>query len=251
VTGADGRAFVDRVREYWDADAATYDRTSGHYPATAAEWAAWQGALQQLLPAPPGQVLDVGAGTGFLSIAAARLGHQVTAVDLSQQMLDRLTEKALAEQLPVVAVCAAADDVPLGEFDAVTSRHLLWTLPDPVATLRRWRAAAPRGRLVLVEGVWGQGQSALDRVRSSGRRLARRLSPAPAGHHAEYDPVVAAALPFGRGLSPERLVELVERAGWRNIRLHRLRDVEWMTARQLAGAERWFGTHPLFAVVAY
>jgi len=38
-------------------------------------------------------VLDIGAGTGFLTMAVAGLGHGVTAVDLSGQMLARLSIK--------------------------------------------------------------------------------------------------------------------------------------------------------------
>ena len=75
--------LVDQLRDYWDADATSYDRDSGHYPASALERSAWRGSLERLLPAAPASVLDVGAGTGFLSLIAAELGHRVTAVDLS------------------------------------------------------------------------------------------------------------------------------------------------------------------------
>ena len=43
-----------------------------------------------------------------------------------------------------------------GPFDAVVERHLLSTLLDPGAALAAWREAAPTGRLVLIEGTWGQ-----------------------------------------------------------------------------------------------
>ncbi len=85
---------TERIRGFWDADAATYDQSPSHYPQTPAEWAAWRGALEPVLPAAPSRVLDVGAGTGFLSMIAAGLGHAVTAVDLSEQMLARLSAKA-------------------------------------------------------------------------------------------------------------------------------------------------------------
>jgi hypothetical protein len=50
------------------------------------------------------------------------------------------------------------------------SRHLLWTLPGPQSALRAWRAAAPGGRLVLVDSVLGAGQSAAGRIRVHARR---------------------------------------------------------------------------------
>lgn len=242
--------LTGRIRSFWDADAGTYDRIPGHYPQTPVEMAAWRGALEGLLPAAPSSVLDVGAGTGFLSLAAARLGHVVTAVDLSAEMLARLSAKADAQRLAVTVIEASAADAPLADFDVVMSRHLLWTLPDPVGALRRWRAAAPGGRLLLVETVWGDGQPLSERLRSRGRRLARRVAAAPSGHHADYDPSIVDALPFAGGLPLERLVDLVEQAGWPSPRLARLRDVEWVLARQLAWPEAMFGAHPLYALWA-
>jgi ubiquinone/menaquinone biosynthesis C-methylase UbiE len=241
---------TERIRGYWDEDAAGYDHAPGHYPKTAAEWAAWRGEIEPLLPPAPARVLDVGAGTGFLTMAAAGLGHAVTAVDLSGQMLARLTAKASAQQLTVTVLQASADQVPQEGFDAVMSRHLLWTLPDPEGALRAWRAAAPSGRLLLVESVWGAGQSPADQVRARGRRLARRLAGTPAGHHAEYDESMTSALPFASGLPPERLVELVQQAGWRTPRLRRLTGVEWMQGRQLPWPERLAGTPPVYALWA-
>lgn len=241
---------IDRIRSFWDADAAHYDQISGHYPQTPAEWAAWRGVLEPLLPPAPSRVLDVGAGTGFLSMAVAGLGHAVTAVDLSGQMLARLTAKASAQQLAVTAIQARADEVPQERFDVVMSRHLLWTLPDPEGALRAWRAAAPGGRLLLVESVWGNGQSAADRLCARGRRMARRLAAAPPGHHADYDESITSALPLAGGLAPERLVELVQRAGWQTPRLRRLTGVEWILGRQLPWPERLFGTQPVYALWA-
>ncbi len=150
----------------------------------------------------------------------------------------------------MTAIRASADEVPRDGFDVVMSRHLLWTLPDPLAALRAWRAAAPRGRLLLVDGVWGEAQSPADRIRGRGRRLARRLSAAPSGHHADYDESIAGALPFGTGLPPERMVELVQQAGWPVPRLRRLAEVEWILSRRLPWPERLFGTVPLYALWA-
>jgi SAM-dependent methyltransferase len=241
----------DRVQAWWDADAATYDESSDHGWAAASPGlrAAWNAALHRLLPAPPSRVLDVGAGTGFLALAAARLGHRVTALDLSSGMLERLAEHAGREGLEVEVVQAGAEAPPPGPFDAVIERHLLWTLPDPGPALAAWRAAAPEGRLVLFEGLWG-GADQVEALRGQAREQLRKLRGEPDHHHDHYDPSVLEALPLGGGTHPDRVVELVEAAGWGPARLERLRDIEWAQLLGLAPSARLLGVTPRFAVLA-
>jgi SAM-dependent methyltransferase len=247
--GRDG--LTGRVRAWWDADAATYDDSSDHGWAAAspAARAAWNAALHRFLPGPGSRVLDVGAGTGFLSLAATRLGHRVTALDLSAEMLAQLREHAGREGLAVEVVQGGAEDPPAGPFDAVIERHLLWTLPDPGAALTAWRSVAPAGRLVLFEGLWGESDP-FETLRGRAREGLRRLRREPDHHHGSYDPSVAAELPLARGTHPDRLVELVEAAGWGPARLERLRDVEWAHLLQLPASARLLWVTPRFAVVA-
>src|ERR1700716_762151 len=88
----EGMAVLDDVRAWWDADAPGYDSVPHHHPTDPAVRAAWNAALPRHLPPVPSRILDCGAGTGFLSLTAARLGHRVVALDLSAAMLDRLSE---------------------------------------------------------------------------------------------------------------------------------------------------------------
>jgi SAM-dependent methyltransferase len=241
--------LTDRVRAYWDADAATYDDSPNHGAASPAERAAWNAALARLLPAPPCRVLDAGAGTGFLSLACARLGHRVTALDLSAGMLERLRATAERDGLAVEVVQAGAESPPPGPFDAVVERHLLWTLPDPGAALAAWLRAAPNGRLVLFEGLTGQADP-VEHLLEQTREGVRRLRGEPDHHHDRYDPAVVEALPLAGGTHPDRLVELVEGAGWGPARLERLRDIEWTRLLRQPPAARVLGVTPRFAVVA-
>jgi SAM-dependent methyltransferase len=241
--------LTDRVRAYWDADAATYDDSPDHGAASPTERAAWHAAIARLLPAPPCRVLDAGAGTGFLSLACARLGHRVTALDLSSGMLERLRAAAERDGLAVEVVQGGAESPPPGPFDAVVERHLLWTLPDPGAALAAWRAVAPAGRLVLFEGLTGRADP-VEHLLEQTREGVRRLRGEPDHHHDRYDPAVVEALPLADGTHPDRLVELVEGAGWGPARLERLRDVEWARLLRQPPAARLLGVTPRFAVVA-
>jgi SAM-dependent methyltransferase len=246
---SDPGGLGDKVRAYWDADAASYDDSPSHGAGSPALRAAWNAALHRLLPGEACRVLDVGAGTGFLSLAAARLGHRVTALDLSAGMLDRLRESAARDGLEIEVVEAGAETPPPGPFDAVIERHLLWTLPDPGAALAAWRAVAPAGRLVLFEGLWGRADP-VERLRGQAREGLRKLRGDPDHHHDRYEPAIWEALPLAGGTHPDRVVELVEEAGWGPARLERLGDVEWAQLLGLPPSARLLGVAPRFAVVA-
>jgi len=240
-----------QVRDYWEVDAATYDRSAGHNPQTRLELAVWAASLRRLLPPPPAKVLDAGAGTGFLSLLLAREGYRVTALDLAPGMLAQLSAKAASRGLEVDVVEGNAADPPHGDFDAVVERHLVWTLPDPGAALEAWREAAPHGRLLLVESIWGAGKGPEEKLRSSVRDALRRIRQVPSDHHKNYDTQLVSELPLGSGASPGTLVGLVESTSWGPARLERLRDVDWATREAFASVlDRLVGVAPRFAVVA-
>jgi SAM-dependent methyltransferase len=242
-------SVIDEVRRFWDEDSEVYDDVPNHHPQDPAEQAAWTAALAALLPPPPARVLDCGAGTGFLSLLAARLGYEVTAIDVSAGMLSRLRAKADAAGVRIEVVEGPAEEPPSGTFDAVVERHLMWTLADPAAALKAWREAAPAGRLVLLEGLWGEADP-FGPLRVLGRRLLSFGRPAPTGHHGEYAESLRASLPLGRGTSPAALARLVTEGGWGPPRLHRLRDVEWAATVSRRWPDRLIGVPPRFAVVA-
>src|SRR5437762_9625923 len=90
--------------------AAEYDRYRPGYPAEAVQWLVGR--------PPPARVLDVGAGTGRLSVAATALGHDVLAVEPDDAM------RAVAEAaLPGRTVAGTAEDLPLPDasYDAVVA----------------------------------------------------------------------------------------------------------------------------------
>ncbi|MFF5186987.1 class I SAM-dependent methyltransferase [Streptomyces sp. NPDC000345] len=140
----------------WDAEAAGFDEEPDHGLRDPGVRAAWAERLRTWLPERAGEVLDLGCGTGSLSLLASEQGHRVTGVDLSAPMIDLARAKLAGRDAVFLLGDAAAPPVGGRRFDTVLVRHVLWALPDPARVLAHWRGLLrPGGRLVLVEGVWG------------------------------------------------------------------------------------------------
>jgi SAM-dependent methyltransferase len=146
------------ITTFWSTVAAGYETHAGNVAEYGSlEYQSWVCVLASVLPDPPADVLDVATGTGYVALAAASLGHHVTAVDLAPAMLDELVANATARTLEVDARLgdAVAPDFAPASFDAVTSRHLLWTLREPSRAMANWRQLLRSGgRLVAVDGFW-------------------------------------------------------------------------------------------------
>jgi SAM-dependent methyltransferase len=246
----------DRIRDFWDADAETYDRSAIHAASDPVEAAAWRATLRRHLPAVSGDerphVLDAGAGTGAMTLLLAELGYRATALDLSEAMLGKARDKARRAGLEGIDfVIGRADEPPEGPFDAIVERNMLWTNPDPEGTLEAWRrVAAPGGTLLVMEGIHGGPKAALRAKGLAAEAIRKAFRVAP-DHHAPYDDEVLEQLPLAGASTPEPLLAFVEGAGWLRVRLERLRDVEW--ARRLAAPSRALAeleAVPLYAVIA-
>jgi ubiquinone/menaquinone biosynthesis C-methylase UbiE len=78
------------------------------------------------------KVLDVAAGNGNVSLAAARRWCEVTATDYVPALLERARERADAERLQIAFQQADAEALPFadGSFDAVVSTFGVMFTPD-------------------------------------------------------------------------------------------------------------------------
>lgn len=109
------------------------------------------------------QVLDVAAGNGNATLAAARRGCQVTSTDYVAELLKRGEERARAEHLNVAFQVADAEALPFpdGAFDAVLSTFGVMFAPDQGQAARQLaRVCRPGGRIGLAnwtpQGFVGQ-----------------------------------------------------------------------------------------------
>jgi SAM-dependent methyltransferase len=239
-----------QIRDFWDRDSHTYDDSASHSISDPLEAAAWRAALRRALPEPGARVLDAGAGTGALSLLAAELGYDVTALDLSEGMLSKARAKAEANGVGLTFVVAPAAEPPPGPFDAIMERHVVWTMPDPLTVLSAWREVmVPGGRLVLFEGVWG-ADTPLQGVKDRAAETVRRALGVEDHHHAAYPEDVLEQLPLARMTSPVPLIDMVHQAGWRGLRIQRLRDVEWAAMQHERWPIGWLEQRPRYALIA-
>lgn len=146
----------------WDAAADSFDEEPDHGLLDPVVRSAWAQRMETWLPTARSAVLDLGCGTGSLSLLVAGQGHRVTAVDRSPRMVEQARAKLAGTGTEVLVGDAGYPPVGTQRFDVILARHTVWLLPDPAAALRHWFSLLrPGGRLVLIEGVWnGTGLSA-------------------------------------------------------------------------------------------
>ena len=109
------------------------------------------------------RVLDVAAGNGNATLAAARRGCVVTSTDYVGSLLERGAERAAAERLQVSFQEADAEALPFEDaaFDAVVSTFGVMFAPDHATSASELlRVCRPGGRIGLAnwtpEGFIGQ-----------------------------------------------------------------------------------------------
>lgn len=144
----------------WNAAAATYDDGPDHGLLDPGVRRAWLALLRSHLPPAPADVVDLGCGTGTLSVLLAQEGYRVRGIDTAHEMVHAARYKATDADVCATFELGDADHpaYPPGSCDVVLVRHVLWALPDPAEAIGRWvTLLRPGGRLVLVEGSWHTG----------------------------------------------------------------------------------------------
>jgi len=157
------------------------------------------------------RVVDIAAGSGGQSIAAARRGATVLATDISAKILDEAAAAARAAGVATVAtrvMDGESLDVEPGSFDAAISRLGLMYLPDKHAALAEAaRALRPGGRyaaLVFAE----PDRNRFFSVPISIIRTNAQLPPPAPGLPGPFSAV--------------GLADLLEAAGFRDVEVHRV-----------------------------
>ena len=152
----------------------TWDKRVGQWHEHVTSAAAFGKVLDRILilsqPQPSDVCVDLGAGTGFVTMAVAPLVASVLAVDISPAMTKALTERAAAAGLANVSaeVTDLKDfELPRAGADLIVSSYALHHLADAdkrALTARAVEGLRPGGRLVIADMMFGRGGSRRDRA---------------------------------------------------------------------------------------
>jgi ubiquinone/menaquinone biosynthesis C-methylase UbiE len=139
----------EQTRDAWDKLAAGFDEFATPLTIPLAEEALRRADLR-----PGMRFLDVAAGSGALSIPAARLGAQVLATDIAPTMIERLNERARDEgltNLEARVMDGYALELEDDTFEISGSQNGVSLFPDLKRGLRELvRVTKPGGRALIV-----------------------------------------------------------------------------------------------------
>ena len=158
----------------------SFDRAADYYDQTRElpEPIATSGipALLQYI-APHGKILDVGTGTGRISVPLLRLGADLTGIDLSLNMMGKLRQKYPAAQL--AQADAARLPFKARQFDAVLTTHVMHLIGPWREALHEYRRVLKPGGVYIDSTQWHAASSYLTRIRDKWRALVE-------GHGAQW-----------------------------------------------------------------
>ncbi len=212
----------DEIRDSWDQIAAGYDEfvTPTHM------WLAMEG-LRRAGLCPGARFLDVAAGSGALSIPAARLGAEVLSTDMSPVMLERLAVRARKEGLDLETRVMDGHALELedGTFDVSGSQFGVMLFPDmPRGISELARVTKPGGHVLM--NVYGAPQ----KIEFFGFFVHAIQAVVPSFTGPPMDPL---PLPF-QLQDPEKLRQELGEAGLKDIRVETITEkLEFQSGQQL------------------
>lgn len=214
---------MEDTRAAWDAIAPGYDRTN----TPTQMWLGNEG-LRRVGLASGMRFLDVAAGSGALSIPAARLGAHVLAVDQSSVMLDLLRARARQEGLNIETRVMDGHALELADntFDLSGSQFGVMLFRDMPKGIREMaRVIKPNGHVLMT--VYGDPH----KIEFFGFFITAIQSVRPDFNGPPMDPP---PLPF-QLQDPERLRNELTRAGLKNVTVETISE----TTQFRSGKELW------------
>lgn len=216
----------EEIHAYWTQRAEGYSEYNQQEMADARR-SMWKNKLLSLLEENfPGKkpeelkVLDVGTGPGFFALLLAEAGYQVTAVDVTEEMLKEAKKNTGIFAEKIIWKLSDAQKLELGdcEFDAVFSRNVTWNLENPGQAYEEWvRVLKPGGLLCNFDADWyghlydEEKRSGYEKDRQ--RVEEKNLEDYYTGTDIERMEAIARQVPLSRQKRPQWDVEALKNAG--------------------------------------
>ena len=150
-------AGLDALRERRKHDARAYfDRVAAAFGDQVLPGRTWEGLARAIVQlAPRGRYADLGIGDGMLTLMLSEVASQVTAVDISSEMLAQLKQRAAKRGISnIETVEGEIEDLPLPDasFDVVVLSQALHHAVKPARALAEAkRILVPGGRLLVID----------------------------------------------------------------------------------------------------
>lgn len=152
---------MQEISAYWDKQSAIWSaekQTAWTQPVTAE----WGGYFREMLPQLTGnKVLELGTASGYFANILAMAGYEVTAADISANMIAeaRTVTAALNLQVDYRVMDAQELIFPEQQFDLVFTRLMTWTIPDINTFYSEcFKVLKPGGLLLNFDGDFGACQ---------------------------------------------------------------------------------------------
>lgn len=136
-----GRWIAEHGEEIWNWSS----------PAGRVRWARRVALFRDLLSGPRQKVLEIGCGTGLFTAELASTGQQITAIDISPDLLEKARKYVTATNVIFVEENAYATTFNDAEFDIVVGSSCLHHLDIARALNEFHRILKPGGRLMFTE----------------------------------------------------------------------------------------------------
>ena len=181
ASGADRN--IARQQRFWTRRAASWDHGAANNPGLVK---VVEQVLREADPSPGTRAVDLGCGSGQVTLALAKRCESVLGVDVSEKMIALLLENAAQQGISNVAGRAVPiEHLGLAEcsVDLVVSNYALHHLRDKdkqVAVNEAFKWLRPGGRLVVGDMMFGRGGDARDRE-IIGSKLALLVRKGPGG----------------------------------------------------------------------
>lgn len=216
----------EEIHAYWTQRAEGYSEYNQQEMADARR-SMWKNKLLSLLEENfPGKkpeelkVLDVGTGPGFFALLLAEAGYQVTAVDVTEEMLKEAKKNTGIFAEKIIWKISDAQKLELEDctFDAVFSRNVTWNLENPGQAYEEWiRVLKPGGLLCNFDADW-YGHLYDEEKRSGYEKDRQRVEEENmedyyTGTDIERMEAIARQVPLSRQKRPQWDVEALKNAG--------------------------------------